>query len=63
MAGNELMELASRTFKPSCTVIIKPKRGAPVAKSFFYCKIFSCPLVTRKQKHFSAEKKKKQLAS
>lgn len=57
MAGNELMELAPRTFKPGCTVVIKPKRGASLADRIFSCKVFSCPLVTGKLKHFSSEKK------
>lgn len=36
MSGNKLMELALRTFKPGCTVIIKPKRGTSVDNSFLF---------------------------
>lgn len=35
-AGNELMELGPRTFKPGCTVITKPKRGASFADRDFF---------------------------
>jgi len=40
MAGNELMELAPRTFKPGGTVIIKPERGVSLADIFFPAKSF-----------------------
>lgn len=63
MAGNELMELASRTFKPGCTVIIKPKRGASVASSFFLLQNLFLSSGHKEAKTLFKKKKPKTLVS
>lgn len=40
MAGNKLVELAPRTFKPGCTVIIKPEERYLSCQQLFTMKSF-----------------------
>lgn len=57
MAGNKLVELAPRTLKPGCTVIIKPEERCLSCQQFFFTTVFSCPLVKRRQNTFQVKSK------